>query len=105
MNTYTLRDKIGIMSGCFAQLYKDKIYPQIKDTIAVRNWRTHIYKHKNDDIYQIDNNFVKFRVSKESRVLGGKIRLLHDIFRFNMLMELGVDENVLIEKIENHYRR
>ena len=84
MNKYTLRDKIGIMSCCFAQLYEDKIYPQIEDTIAVRNWRTHIYKHKNDDIYQIDNNFVNFRVSKERRALDGKIRLLHDIFNVSL---------------------
>ena len=63
LNSVTLRKKINLLSQDFIELYEEKIEPNIKDSIPIRNWLSHAFEdNKFDSKFQIDDDFANFNI-------------------------------------------
>ena len=104
LNKVSLKDKINLLSQDFIELYENKIEKEIRDSIPIRNWMFHGFlKNEFDNKFQIDEDFANFNTSGDRLSLGKKIYILQKIFEFNLLIELGIDKEILVEKINSDY--
>lgn len=104
LNRTSLRKNINLLSQDFMELYEEKIEPEIRDSIPIRHWLSHAFKdNKFDSKLQIDDDFANFNNSDHRLSLSKKIYILQKIFEFNMLLELGIEKEILVEKINSDY--
>ncbi len=102
LNRMSLKDKIGRLSEHFVELYESKIEPEIRDSIPIRNWMYHGFTRDKFDVkFQTDDDFANFNISDDRVSLNKKIYILQKIFEFNLLIELGINKEILIEKINS----
>lgn len=104
LNRVSLSDKISMLSEHFTELYESKIESEVRDAIPIRNWISHGYRSSAfDNKLNVDDDFVNFNVTDSGLGLGKKIYILQKIFEFSMLIKLGVDKEILVEKINSDY--
>ena len=83
---------------------KVKSESEVRDAIPIRNWISHGYRSSAfDNKLNVDDDFVNFNVTDRGLGLGKKIYILQKIFEFSMLIKLGVDKEILVEKINSDY--